>query len=481
MSGRAARTAWSRASAPCASATSRSSARALTCTPRSCCWPSCARPCCTSPAGPGCSSASRRWSSPSYWWRASTTSSTTAGSGRPAHQQCADAERLPLLRLCAGAPAVDELHRQAVAAGLGYGVCLPRRAAHGDGREPEDRLARVARSRSRTAAPWVPAAPASPGWSAARSGRSPTPRSRCRLRNSRTASSSPASRWRAGPSSSTSPTSPTCPAIRWCTPTSRWWRGANSRTTSWRSPSGSTSRCLLGGPVRRAERPGAVRPAQLLLRHGRGRPPRGRVRLLRPPDPRWRVHRVALRRRPDGHETRSGRTVREPGAAPVGRARAVRRRGQWAGPPSSRSWRPPATTASSARLLFIFGARSTRDLYCLEESETLAGSWDADYTFVPVLSEESADSVWTGARGMVTDVIAGLLAELLASCDAYVCGPPAMVDAVEEQPRALRPGAASSTPTGSWTRRPSGRGERSGRQPLRRLCQLLDPFAFQGR
>jgi len=39
----------------------------------------------------------------------------------------------------------------------------------------------------------------------------------------------------------------------------------------------------------------------------------------------------------------------------------------------------------------------------------------------------------------VTDVLAGLPTELLTSCDAYVCGPPAMVDAVEQQLRALRP------------------------------------------
>lgn len=89
--------------------------------------------------------------------------------------------------------------------------------------------------------------------------------------------------------------------------------------------------------------------------------------------------------------------------------------------------------------VFVFGARSVGDLYCVEEAEALADSWGAAYRFVPVLSEEADGSGWTGARGMVTDVIAGLPAELLASCDAYVCGPPAMVDAVEEQLRALRP------------------------------------------
>ena len=40
---------------------------------------------------------------------------------------------------------------------------------------------------------------------------------------------------------------------------------------------------------------------------------------------------------------------------------------------------------------------------------------------------------------MVTYVIAGLPAELLVSCDTYVCGPPAKADAVEEQLRARHP------------------------------------------
>jgi 3-phenylpropionate/trans-cinnamate dioxygenase ferredoxin reductase subunit len=53
-------------------------------------------------------------------------------------------------------------------------------------------------------------------------------------------------------------------------------------------------------------------------------------------------------------------------------------------------------------------------------------------------SEEPSDSEWTGSRGLVTDAIAELSSELLADCHAYVCGPPPMVDAVEEQLCAMR-------------------------------------------
>lgn len=81
-------------------------------------------------------------------------------------------------------------------------------------------------------------------------------------------------------------------------------------------------------------------------------------------------------------------------------------------------------------LVLVFGARTRRDLYRVDELEKLAAA-TAELRLVPVLSEEPADSPWTGARGLVTDALAELPAELLATCHAYACGPPPMVDAVE--------------------------------------------------
>lgn len=83
--------------------------------------------------------------------------------------------------------------------------------------------------------------------------------------------------------------------------------------------------------------------------------------------------------------------------------------------------------------VLVFGARATRDLYCVDELGELAGSWKPRLRFIPVLSEEPPDSGWAGERGLVTDAIARLDPEFLGRCDAYVCGPPRMVDAVEEQ------------------------------------------------
>jgi len=79
-------------------------------------------------------------------------------------------------------------------------------------------------------------------------------------------------------------------------------------------------------------------------------------------------------------------------------------------------------------VVFLFGARSQRDLYCLEALQQLQGNWATDFTFVPVLSEEPVDSNWNGARGLVTDFIDAHLSPI---SQIYMCGPPAMLDAAE--------------------------------------------------
>lgn len=80
-------------------------------------------------------------------------------------------------------------------------------------------------------------------------------------------------------------------------------------------------------------------------------------------------------------------------------------------------------------VFLFFGARQQRDLYCLEKIEALRKVWGGKFEFIPVLSEESADSDWAGRRGLVTEHLYEFLEGL--SCEAYLCGPPPMVDAVE--------------------------------------------------
>jgi len=74
----------------------------------------------------------------------------------------------------------------------------------------------------------------------------------------------------------------------------------------------------------------------------------------------------------------------------------------------------------------LFGARTQQDLYALASLERIAQAWSAPFKLVPVLSTEAPDSSWEGARGMVTE---HLTAHLTTDTHAYLCGPPAMVDA----------------------------------------------------
>lgn len=76
---------------------------------------------------------------------------------------------------------------------------------------------------------------------------------------------------------------------------------------------------------------------------------------------------------------------------------------------------------------FYYGARTADDLFALEEIERLGGELP-DFTFVPALSEAGEDGAWDGESGLVTDVV-DRLEEDLEDVDAYLCGPPPMVDA----------------------------------------------------
>jgi 3-phenylpropionate/trans-cinnamate dioxygenase ferredoxin reductase subunit len=78
----------------------------------------------------------------------------------------------------------------------------------------------------------------------------------------------------------------------------------------------------------------------------------------------------------------------------------------------------------------LFGARTQRDLYALDEIEALARQCTAGLRFVPMLSEEPAGSDWRGARGLVTQALCDTSQALVVpGCHAYLCGPPPMIDA----------------------------------------------------
>ena len=77
----------------------------------------------------------------------------------------------------------------------------------------------------------------------------------------------------------------------------------------------------------------------------------------------------------------------------------------------------------------LYGARTQADLFCLEEIAAIGRNWAGPFRFLPALSLEPAESAWTGARGLVADLLPAQ--ENLPAAQAYLCGPPPMVDAAE--------------------------------------------------
>jgi propane monooxygenase reductase subunit len=89
--------------------------------------------------------------------------------------------------------------------------------------------------------------------------------------------------------------------------------------------------------------------------------------------------------------------------------------------------RSMAAKGTTRPATFYYGARTKDDLFALEEIGRIRGELP-DLTFVPALSEAEDDNEWDGESGLITDVV-DRLEDDLADVDAYLCGPPPMVDA----------------------------------------------------
>jgi propane monooxygenase reductase subunit len=82
------------------------------------------------------------------------------------------------------------------------------------------------------------------------------------------------------------------------------------------------------------------------------------------------------------------------------------------------------------KAIYYYGARTEQDLFHLEELAELEQQLP-NFTFVPALSDVEGNVEWDGARGLITDVVTEAEKEL-GEMDAYLCGPPPMVDAAIE-------------------------------------------------
>ena len=75
---------------------------------------------------------------------------------------------------------------------------------------------------------------------------------------------------------------------------------------------------------------------------------------------------------------------------------------------------------NSREATYYYGARTENDLFHVDTLEKLPCS------FVPALSEDS--NGWAGETGLITDVVERLEGDV-SEVDAYICGPPPMVEA----------------------------------------------------
>jgi propane monooxygenase reductase subunit len=89
--------------------------------------------------------------------------------------------------------------------------------------------------------------------------------------------------------------------------------------------------------------------------------------------------------------------------------------------------RSMAEAGADRPVVFYYGARTDTDLFHLDQLAAL-GDRLPGFTFVPALSEAADGDGWAGETGLITDVVERLEDDL-AEVDAYLCGPPPMVDA----------------------------------------------------
>lgn len=82
---------------------------------------------------------------------------------------------------------------------------------------------------------------------------------------------------------------------------------------------------------------------------------------------------------------------------------------------------------SPRRIRYFFGARTTRDLFLMDEMRALEQTLP-DFKFIPALSAAEAGSAWSGETGLITQVLEQQVTSV-DKAEAYLCGSPGMIDA----------------------------------------------------
>ncbi|MBN1948414.1 MAG: 2Fe-2S iron-sulfur cluster binding domain-containing protein [Candidatus Cloacimonetes bacterium] len=85
---------------------------------------------------------------------------------------------------------------------------------------------------------------------------------------------------------------------------------------------------------------------------------------------------------------------------------------------------------SRRRMVYLFGARSTKDLYYTELFREYEKKL-TNFSYVPVLSQPSEECEWKGRCGYIPPFIPEFLRDPV-NTEAYLCGSPGMIDAVKK-------------------------------------------------
>jgi propane monooxygenase reductase subunit len=84
-------------------------------------------------------------------------------------------------------------------------------------------------------------------------------------------------------------------------------------------------------------------------------------------------------------------------------------------------------TGNERKATYYYGARTKKDLFYLGELKEMEEKLP-NFKFVPALSEPEDGDEWDGETGLITDVVQRLEGDL-TGCEAYLAGPPPMIDA----------------------------------------------------
>ncbi|GAC1431645.1 MAG: 2Fe-2S iron-sulfur cluster binding domain-containing protein [Ktedonobacteraceae bacterium] len=77
---------------------------------------------------------------------------------------------------------------------------------------------------------------------------------------------------------------------------------------------------------------------------------------------------------------------------------------------------------------YFYGARTRKDLFYLDRLQRLEEQLPG-FRFIPALSMATAEDAWEGETGLITEVLERNLEADQSKTQAYLCGPPPMIDA----------------------------------------------------